>query len=96
MTKLRKIPAAYFSLAYFVFLKQNIRFVISQHFSYLFKYYNNQICGVLGFWGVDVDLASIIGHAIIWILLSIVTLGLALIVYQFAVLKRLLNGVTIR
>jgi len=50
---------------------------------------------VVGTLHVDVDLASIIGHAIIWVLLSIVTLGLALIVYQFAVMKRLLNGVTI-
>lgn len=45
---------------------------------------------------VDIDLAGIIGHAIIWMILSIFTLGLALIVYQFAVMKRLLNGVTIQ
>lgn len=51
---------------------------------------------VVGRLHVDVDLASIIGHAIIWVLLTIVTLGLALIVYQFAVMKRLLNGVTIQ
>ena len=51
---------------------------------------------VVGRLHVDVDLASIIGHAIIWVLLTIVTLGLALIVYQLAVMKRLLNGVTIQ
>lgn len=51
---------------------------------------------VVGRLHVDVDLASIIGHTIIWVLLTIVTLGLALIVYQFAVMKRLLNGVTIQ
>jgi hypothetical protein len=45
---------------------------------------------------VDVNLGSIIGHAILWFFLTIVTLGLAMIVYQFAVLKRLLNGVTIQ
>lgn len=45
---------------------------------------------------VDVNLGEIIGHALIWVLLTIVTLGLALIVYQFAVIKRLLNAVVIR
>ncbi len=45
---------------------------------------------------VDVDLGSIIGHAVIWILLAIVTLGLAMFVYYPAVIKRLLNGVEIR
>ena len=51
---------------------------------------------VIGSLHVDVNLPSIIGHAVIWVLLSIVTFGLALIVYQFAVLKQLLNGVVIR
>ncbi|WP_457646081.1 DUF6693 family protein [Profundibacter sp.] len=45
---------------------------------------------------VDVNLASIIGHAVIWVLLSIVTIGLAMFVYYPAVVKRLLNGVEIR
>lgn len=45
---------------------------------------------------VDVHLSEVIGHAVIWLLLSIITLGLALIVYQFAVIKRLLNGVEVR
>ncbi|KAF0175303.1 MAG: hypothetical protein FD162_606 [Rhodobacteraceae bacterium] len=51
---------------------------------------------VIGQLHVDVVLTEIIGHAVIWVLLSIITLGLALIVYQFAVMKRLLNGVVIR
>ena len=45
---------------------------------------------------VEVDLASIIGHVVIWILLGIVTLGLALFIYYPAVVKRLLNAVEIR
>ncbi|NGQ90504.1 hypothetical protein G5V65_06310 [Rhodobacter sp. HX-7-19] len=51
---------------------------------------------VVGKLHVEVGLGEIIGHAVIWLLLSIITLGLAAIVYQFAVLKRLLNGVEIR
>ena len=50
---------------------------------------------VLGKLHVDVNLAEVIGHAIIWVLLSIITLGLALILYQFAVVKRLLNAVVV-
>lgn len=45
---------------------------------------------------VEVDLAAIIGHAVIWVFLTIITLGLAMIVYYPAVVKRLLNGVEIR
>lgn len=45
---------------------------------------------------VEVNLAEIIGHMIIWVLLSIVTFGLAIILYQFAVMKRLLNAVVVR
>ena len=45
---------------------------------------------------VDVNLGEIIGHGLLWVLLTIVTFGLALIVYQFAVIKRLLNAVVIR
>jgi len=45
---------------------------------------------------VDVDLASIVGHAVIWVLLAIVTLGFAMFVYYPAVVKRLLNGVEMR
>ena len=43
---------------------------------------------------VDVSLAEIIGHAVIWLLLSVITLGLAYLVYWPSVMKRLLNGVT--
>ena len=45
---------------------------------------------------VEVDLASIIGHMVIWVLLTILTLGLAMIIYYPAVIKRLLNAVEIR
>lgn len=51
---------------------------------------NNKKIGALH---VDVDLMSIIGHAVIWMLLSIVTFGLAMFVYYPAVVKRLLNAV---
>ena len=51
---------------------------------------------VVGKFHVDVSLSEIIGHAVIWVLLSIITLGFALILYQFAVIKRLLNGVQVR
>jgi uncharacterized membrane-anchored protein len=45
---------------------------------------------------VEVDLASIIGHAVIWFFLVIVTLGLAFLIYYPAVIKRLLNAVEIQ
>jgi hypothetical protein len=51
---------------------------------------------VLGVLHVEVNLAEVIGHALIWVLLSIVTLGFALLLYQFAVVKRLLNAVVIQ
>ena len=41
------------------------------------------------------NLAEVIGHALIWVILSIITLGLALILYQFSVMKRLLNAVIV-
>jgi len=40
---------------------------------------------------VNFTLAEIIGHAVIWVLLAIVTLGLALIVYYYMVMKKVLN-----
>jgi len=43
---------------------------------------------------VDVNLAEILGHAIIWVFLSIITLGLAYLVYWPAVMKKMLSGVT--
>lgn len=45
---------------------------------------------------VAVNLSEIIGHAIIWLFLSIITLGLAMFVYYPSVIKRLLNRVEIR
>ena len=45
---------------------------------------------------VEVSFADIIGHALFWLLLSIITLGLAYFVYWPAVIKRLLNAATIR
>jgi hypothetical protein len=44
---------------------------------------------------VDVGFADILGHALVWLLLTIVTLGLAYLVYWPAVIKRLLNAVVI-
>ena len=40
---------------------------------------------------VNFTLAEIIGHAVIWVLLAIVTLGLAIIVYYYMVAKKVLN-----
>ena len=40
---------------------------------------------------MNFTLAEIIGHAVIWVLLAIVTLGLALIIYYYMVMKKVLN-----
>ena len=40
---------------------------------------------------VNFTLAEIIGHAVIWVLLAIVTLGLAVFVYYYMVMKKVLN-----
>lgn len=50
---------------------------------------------IIGKLHVDVDLSEIVGHAVILVLLAIITLGLAMFVYYPAVVKRLLNGVKI-
>ena len=42
---------------------------------------------------VDVNFTDILGHALVWLLLTIVTFGFAYLVYWPAVVKRLLNGV---
>lgn len=42
---------------------------------------------------VEVNLAEMLGHAVIWLFLSIITLGLAYLVYWPAVMKRMLNAV---
>ena len=41
---------------------------------------------------VDFNLGQIIGHALVWLLLSIITFGIAYIVYWFAVVRKLLNA----
>jgi flagellar basal body-associated protein FliL len=45
----------------------------------------------LGRLKVNFTLAEIVGHAVIWLLLTIVTLGLALIVYYYMVLRKVLD-----
>lgn len=42
---------------------------------------------------VEVNFGDILGHALVWLLLSIVTFGLAYMIYWPAVVKRLLNAV---
>ena len=44
---------------------------------------------------VDVGFGGILGHALVWLLLTIITLGLAYLVYWPAVIKRVLNAVVI-
>lgn len=44
---------------------------------------------------VDVSFGDILGHALVWLLLTIVTLGLAYLIYWPAVIKRVLNAVVI-
>ncbi|PLW77569.1 DUF6693 family protein [Cohaesibacter celericrescens] len=44
---------------------------------------------------VDFSLAQIIVHALIWLLLSFVTFGIAYIVYWFAVYRKLLNAAVV-
>ncbi|MFN3724069.1 MAG: DUF6693 family protein [Paracoccaceae bacterium] len=44
---------------------------------------------------VDVSFGDILGHALVWLLLTIVTLGLAYLIYWPSVIKRLLNAVVI-
>lgn len=45
---------------------------------------------------VEVSFGDILGHALVWLLLTIVTLGLAYLVYWPAVIKRLLNAVEVK
>lgn len=42
---------------------------------------------------VEVHFGDILGHALVWLLLTIITFGLAYLVYWPAVIKRLLNAV---
>jgi len=41
---------------------------------------------------VEVGFADILGHAIIWLVLTILTLGLAYFIYWQSVVKRLMNA----
>ncbi len=42
---------------------------------------------------VDVSFADVLGHALIWFLLTVITFGLAYLIYWPAVIKRILNAV---
>lgn len=46
---------------------------------------------VIGRLAVRFGLAEVVGHALIWLLLSIVTLGLALLVHYFMVVRKVLD-----
>ena len=41
---------------------------------------------------VEVGFADILGHALLWLILTILTLGLAYLLYWQAVMKRLMNA----
>lgn len=45
---------------------------------------------------VDVHLGNIFGHALLWLILSVLTLGLAYFLYWQSVMKRLLNGIVVQ
>jgi len=45
----------------------------------------------LGQLKVNFTLTEIVGHAVIWLLLAVVTLGLALLVYYYMVLRKVLD-----
>jgi hypothetical protein len=47
---------------------------------------------VIGRLQVEVGFADILGHALLWLILTIVTLGLAYLLYWQAVMKRLMNA----
>ena len=42
---------------------------------------------------VEIGFVDILGHALVWLLLTIVTFGLAYLIYWPAVIKRILNAV---
>lgn len=50
---------------------------------------------VVGRLRVDVSFGDILGHMLIWLVISIVTLGLGYIVYWYYVLRRLLNATVV-
>lgn len=41
---------------------------------------------------VDVNFTDILGHALLWLILTILTLGLAYLIYWQSVMKRLMNA----
>lgn len=45
---------------------------------------------------VDFSFGDIIGHMLIWIILTIITLGLGYFVYWYYVFRRLLNATTVQ
>jgi len=45
---------------------------------------------------VEVGFTDILGHALVWLLLTVITFGLAYLVYWPAVIKRLLNAVELK
>lgn len=47
---------------------------------------------VIGRLSVNVGFADILGHAILWLVLTVLTLGLAYFVYWQSVIKRLMNA----
>lgn len=49
----------------------------------------------IGKLSVEVEFSDILGHALVWLLLTVVTLGLAYLIYWPAVIKRLLNAVKV-
>ncbi|GGX68823.1 hypothetical protein GCM10007385_42530 [Tateyamaria omphalii] len=45
---------------------------------------------------VEFNFGDILGHALVWLVLSIITLGLAYLVFWAAVIRRLLNAVELK
>jgi flagellar basal body-associated protein FliL len=50
----------------------------------------------LGQLKVNFTLTEIVGHAVIWLLLAIVTLGLALVIYYYMVLRKVLERTEVK
>lgn len=50
---------------------------------------------IIGRMRVDVSFGDILGHLLVWLLLSIVTLGLGYIVYWYYVARKLANATVI-
>lgn len=50
----------------------------------------------IGKLSVEIVFVDILGHALVWLLLTLITFGLAYLIYWPAVVKRLMNAVEIR